>query len=417
MVDVTTVVNSAVQMAMGDAALAALDSTKVVDTGIEITNLNNLGQTIDQQGLTETVLRGLITQLAIIEIEDRAYKGDLNVFMVRDTEWGGFVERVCFGMADIVTDPMWNIYENSQSLTPYDYAEGDHKFYSPTVSTKVYYEGKAIMTPISRTVDQLKEAFKSWEQMNSFLSGVSQAVRNTIEQGITSMRHMLAQDAIAFTTGTLAGAGSAIHLLDLTDDAGLTTSNTTAEEAMKDPDVLAFILQIISETRDNMGVMTSAFNDGTVPTFTPMDETRLILLNKFDKACRFLVKANTFNKEDLAIGSYDTTTAWQGIAASGNTDFNFKDCSTVYIAKLASGEEDKLGIGIDYATGEAYEHAYCIGLLFDRKALGICPYKRKVSGHYVATGDFFNEFNHTLLNLLLDSRYNMVSFWLDRAAT
>lgn len=414
MVDVTSVVQTAVAQAMGaefmeqQGELTGLASDKLVDIGVAIENA----------GTAETVFKGLITQLALLEIEARAYTGDLSAFMVRDTEWGGFVERVCFGLAQIVADPMWNIFEQNHTAgayTPYDYSTAEHQFYPASVSTKVFIEGKAIMTPISRPVDQLKEAFKSWEQMNSFLSGIAQVVRNTIEEGITSMRHMLAQNAIAFTTGTNAGAGSAVHLLDLTDDMGLTQSTDTAEDVMKDADALTFILQTIAETRDNMKIMSSAFNDGTVPTFTPTEDGKLILINKFDKAARFLVKANTFNKEDLAIGEYDTTTAWQGIAGAtggtANTPFNLADVTTVAIAQNTA--EDKLGIGLDDA---AYNRPYCIGLLFDRKALGLCPFKRKVTGSYTAVGDFYNEFHHTLMNLLLDSRYNMVTFWLDRAS-
>lgn len=412
MVDVVSVVQTAVAQAMGESFMSANGNL----TGLASDKLVDIGVAIENAGTAETVFKGLITQLALLEVEARAYSGDLNAFMVRDTEWGGFVERVCYGLNTIVADPMWNIFEQNHTALgaydPHDYSTAEHQFYPASVSTKVFVEGKAIMTPISRPVDQLKEAFQSWEQMNSFLSGIAQAVRNTIEEGITSMRHMLAQNAIAFTTGTNAGAGSAVHLLDLTDAAGLTVSTDTAEDALKDADVLAFISQTIAETRDNMKIMSSAFNDGTVPTFTPTEDGKLILLNKFDKAVKFLVKANTFNKEDLAIGDYDTVTAWQGIAATGNAPFNLADCSTVAIAQNTA--DDKLGIGLKSA---AYSRPYCIGLLFDKKAIGLCPYKRKVTGSYTAVGDFYNEFHHTLMNLLLDSRYNMVTFWLDRAAT
>lgn len=409
MVDVVSIVQTAVAQSMGKdymdkmGDLDALASDKLVDIGRDIT----------EGGTSETVYKNMITQLAVLEIENRAYSGDLKSFMVKDSEWGGFVERIAYGLGEIVADPMWNIYEQNHNAqgdyTPHDYSVAEHQFYPASVSTKVFVEGKAIMTPISRTSDQLKEAFTGWEQMNGFLSGVAQAIANTIEVGITSMRHMLAQNAIAFTTGSKAGSGSAVHLLDLTDEMGLTTEDTTPEQALKDPDVLAFILQTIAETRDNMKVMSSAFNDATIPTHTPTADSRLILLNKFDKSSRFLVKANTFNKDDLAIGEYDTVTAWQGLTEGGQKPFNFQDVSTVSIAQNTA--EDKLGIGL---TEDGFDHPYCIGLLFDKMALGICPYKRKVTGKYVAIGDFYNEFHHTLMNILLDSRYNMVTFWMDR---
>jgi len=411
MVDVVSVVQKALAQSMDETYMTQLGTLDALASD----KLVEVGKAIENTATAETVFASLVAQLGILEIEARAYTGDLNAFMVRDTEWGSFVERVCYGLAEIVDDPMWNIYEQNHVngvYTPQNYSQRETQFYPVPVSTKVFVEGKAIMTPVSRPYDAMKEAFKSWEQMNSFLSGLSQAVRNTIEAGITSMRHMLAQNAIAFTTGSLAGAGSVVHLLDLTDAAGLTTSATTPEEALRDADVLAFILQTIAETRDNMKIMSGAFNDGTVPTFTPTEDSRLILINKFDKAARFLVKANTFNKDDLAIGDYETTTAWQGIAASGNEPFNLADVTTVKIAQNTA--EDKLGIGLKTA---AFSASYCIGLLFDYKALGICPYKRKSRAKYIAVTDTMNEFHGVLMNMLLDSRYNMVTFWLDRAST
>ena len=92
-------------------------------------------------------------------------------------------------------------------------------------------------------------------------------------------------------------------------------------------------------------------------------------------------------------------------------DFNLETVSSVYISKNTA--DDKLGIGLKTA---AYQHKYCVGLLFDYMALGICPFRERTTTSYTASGDFWNTFHFVDLNLLLDKRYNMVSFWLDRAS-
>ena len=399
------VVQNALAQAMGatymekTGNLADLASNKLVDIGVDV----------DSSGNLDTFFKGLITQIAYIEVENRAYKGDMNSFMIKDTEWGGFVERICYDLAEIIDDPKWNLAANAASGIT-DYSDIEHKYYKIGVNSKAFIEAKPIMTPISRPADQIKEAFDSWEQMNVFLSGISTAVQNTIEAGITSMRHMLAQCAIAYTTGEKAGKGCCVHLLKEAKAKGIVAQDMTAEKAITNSDFLVYALMRISETRDNLRTMSSVFNNGDITTFTPEEDSRLILLNKFDKATKFNVKANTFNREDLAVGEYETTSAWQGIVVENGSAFDFETCSTVKIAPDATDTNDKLGVGL---SAMAFNAKYCIGLLFDYKALGISPYKRKVTGNYTASADFYNEFHHVLMNLILDPRYNTVSFFID----
>ena len=400
---VQEIVQNSVAQAMGaeymgkTGNLADLKSNQLID----------IGRDVNEAGSLDTFFKGLISQIAYIDIENRAYKGDMNSFMIKDTEWGGFVERVCYDLADILDDPKWNLAANYNAGNT-DYGDIEHKYYKLGVNSKAFIEAKAIMTPVSRSTDQLMEAFKGWDEMNTFMSGVSTAISNTVEVGICSMRHMLAQCAIAYTTGTKAGKGSVVHLLTEAQAQGIAT-DMTAEQAMKDENFLTFALSRIAEVRDNMRVMSSVYNNGDIKVFTPEEDSRLILLNKFDKATRFFVKASTFNREDLAIGDYETTSAWQGIT-DGTNAFDLATTSTVKIAQDATDTNNKLGVDL---ASTAFEKKYCVGLLFDYKAMALSPYKKKVTGSYTASGDFFNEFHHVLMNLILDPRYNTVSFFID----
>jgi len=377
--------------------LEGIPSDKLVDVGADITK---------DEKTFKSFLEGLAGRCARLEVEQRIYKGDMNSFMVKSYEWGMFIERTVFDLAEIVPDTRWNIFDSPA----YDYCKDEHTYYDVKSSTLIFEELKPIRTQWSRPNDVAKNAFANDVEMGRFMSGLQQAVRNTIEKGIESYRHALAQCAIAYTTGSLASPNQAIHMLDITDAMGITTASDTAETFIKNADAMAVLAMTIGETRDNMQPLSTIYNDGTVPTHSPSGDSRLIILNKVDKALKFLVKANTYNKDELGFGDYERVTCWQAMKNSGG-DFNLETVSSVYISQNAT--EDKLGIGLKTA---AYQHKYCVGLLFDYMALGICPFRERTTTSYTASGDFWNTFHFIDLNLLLDKRYNMVSFWLDRAS-
>ena len=377
--------------------IAALDSFDVADVGRTVVDPIS-GDVV--RGTAESFFNALISVIARIEVDSRAYTGDLADLMIKDSEWGGFVERVYYQLADIITDPKWNLASNyANGIT--DYAAAEHGFYPVKAEASVFEEAVPLLTPVSNPVDQLKEACRGEDEMRALINGIRTAVNNTIALGIQSIRHMLAQCAIAVS---MAGTLTAVNLLAVyqaeTGDTTVTASNWQASEAFQ-----AHALKTIAETRDNLKVFSKAFNDGSVPAFTDDEYSKLILLNKFDKICRFGVKASTFNQQNLALGDYSTTTCWQGYdAGSPQTPFDFASVSKVMIAADAT---EKLGIGSSAFTADGV-----VALLFDRYALGISPYKRKVTSQYTAVGDYLNEFHHTLIGTILDRKYPIVAFYI-----
>lgn len=378
--------------------IAALDSFDITDVGKNVVDpvTGNL-----VKATAESFFNALISVISRIEVNERAYKGDLSSLMVLDSEWGGFVERVAYELGNIITDPKWNLMKNySQGIT--DYAQLEHGFYPLKVHAKVYDEAIPLLTPVSHPVDQLREAVRNEDEMRNLISGIRVATRNTVELGLQSIRHMLVQDGIAVS---IAGTQTAVNLLASyysdTGDTSVTVSNWQSSQ-----EFVSHCMQVISETRDNMKTFNTAFNDGTIPTFTDEMNNKLIVLNKFDKICRFGVRADTFNESNRSLGDYETTTSWQGFNAGGSAqNFDFDSVSKIMIAADAN---NKLGIGTS-----AFTQTGVVALCFDRYALGISPYKRKVTSSYTASADFLNEFHHTLVGTMLDTAYPMVAFYID----
>ena len=392
------VMGSMNQLADKATAIAAQDSWQVADVGKAIIDGN--GDVV--RNTAETFLQAAISLIAKIEIDRRAYKGDLDVLMIEDTEYGNATERIYFDLATIVDDPKWNLFANYQGGKT-NYAAEELGFYPTTAYGKLFDEFKAILTPISRPTDQLKEACRGDEEMRAFLTGIETVVLNTLENGLQSYRHMLIQAGIAVAiakNGTYLNINQLYYDLTGTD---ITNSGTDNYAGLKDKDFLIFLAQTIAETRDNLKLFTNVYNDGTSMTFSPEDYQKLVILNKVEKAMRFNVAAQVFNADKTTFGPYSTTTAWQGIT-DGTTAMKIDELSKVMVSADAN---NKLGIGTAAWTGEGI-----VGVLFDKYAMSICPYKRKTTGNYVAVGDYFNEFHRLGLNLILDDHYPIVVFQL-----
>ena len=282
------------------------------------------------------------------------------------------------------------------------------------------------MCPVSIERNELTEAFTSWDKLDEFISAKLRMIQSTINLGLAVYEKMLVSCALAVSD---ANTGTAVHLITEAVNAGIleqievtpatdpaTYRNPTWDEAMNSvhgKEFGAFCLQRIKETRDYMMEPSEAFNDGTMPTWC---ETlpNLIMLNAFANEMEFKVKADTFNPGYLGIGEFDKIVCWQatkeiipGVGGAPDIVKNFtKDVlSTV---KLAADANHKLGIGTS-----AYEKSGFVSLLFDPMAIGMCLRKTKVTSAYTASADFWNTFNHELVNYLLDTSYAMVAFIMD----
>lgn len=388
-INVTELTQKAVAQIMGTEYMeqtgdfAALESYKLADVGRTVLATDK-----------DAYVKCLVDAIGKFEAEARPYEGDLSSIMVEPMEWGGFSERAYYSPADIIDDPMYNLVDG----TTYD----DHKFYQPKVTAKFFQEAKSILSPISITDEQLNTAFTGWEQKERFLSGIRVNMANTMAVGINSYKHMLAQCAIATS---VANTGTAVHLLTDAIEDGIIASGTTAAAAMSDADFLAYALMRIADVRDNMRIMSTAYNNGAVPTHAIAEgDTKLVLLSKFEKACRFILRARAFNANELSIGEYDRVAAWQG-HDNGTKKFDF---ATVSAVSISADADNKIGIGTT-----AFSQSGVIALAFDRKALGLCPYRRKITSSYTAISDHWNEYHHLLLNAILDANFNIVAFVLD----
>lgn len=388
--------------------LAALSSEKLVDIGRDVTTETNIN----------SFSNNLVAVLGKHIIDAELYISKLPSIYVDSFDWGGFIERTRIGLGDIIADPMYN------KVAGTSYADMEHTYYAQDVNSKIFDECKAFMCPVSIERNEITEAFTSWDKMDEFISGKLRMIQSTINLGLAVYEKMLVSCALAVSD---ANTNTAVHLITEAVNAGIlepvalgtnpeTYRNPTWDEARygsKSKDFGAFCLRRIKEIRDYMLEPSTAFNDGTMPTWCE-DLPNLIMLNDFASDMEFNVKADTFNPEYLGVGKFDKIVSWQaskkvtaGEGGAADTVETFTP-AVLSAVDLAADATHKLGIG----TSEYSKNGF-VALLFDPMAIGLCLARNKVTSSYTACADFWNTFNHELVNYLLDTSYGIVAFIMD----
>lgn len=370
--------------------LEGIPTEKLVDVGKDITDADNT---------VEKATKALCVLLAKREVDEGTFNPLFNDIIVDRVEWGGFIERDKIDFADIMDSPVFNVTNGT------NYADIEHKYFAPKVQSKIYDEGKSIMIPVSIQRETLTEAFYSWDKLNAFVSKIRSKVQQTLKLAIDRYCSALVNASIVVSAKA---TNTAVYLLDeaLAEGVKGITADTTATEAMANKDFIIFVAKKIAEVRDNMRVPTTAYNNGSWAVAT--EDSNLYLLTNYVRNLKFDVQSGLFNKDEVGFGNFKSIPSWQAITKADGKPFAFDCASTV---SVSADPTNKLGIGTS-----ALELSGVLGLLFDRKALGLTVFKEYTTTSYTASADFWNEFIHSLTNQILDSDYPIVAFIVGRKA-
>ena len=376
-------------MTQDDGTIAPLDDAKLIDVGTDVANL--------ERGV-ENFTKSLLDQLAKIYVVSDVYKNDLPDIFVDSFDWGGFIEVVNFDLAEVIDDPMFNLIDGQS------YADIEHTFYQPKVNVKLFTERKGVALPWSIGREQVMTAFTGIDEMNKFISGLNVNIENTYNIILETYSHILVSSAVAISDKAI---NTSVHLVSEYNEETHNTE-TDATVLLQDEAFLAWVSRKIKDIRRNIKKMTRSFNDGSCNTFTPVGKDKLILVGKFVDAIKFNLRADTYHEDLVGFGDYDEIAFWQGhYTSAGETESNF-DFDDVTTISVKGDPNDKLGIGTSDVTINK-----CVGLIYDKRGIGLCPFKTKITSNYTASADFTTYWRHLLLNYIVNSQFNMVALIMD----
>jgi hypothetical protein len=168
---------------------------------------------------------------------------------------------------------------------------------------------------------------------------------------------------------------------------------SSAADAIHDPEFIRFAAYTIGLYSDRLEVMSTLFNVEETEKFTPKDRQHIVLLSEFKRAADVYLQSDTFHDEFTALPEAESVTYWQG----SGTDYAFSSTSKIDVVAPSGATVTTSGV---------------LGVIFDRDALGVSNLDRKVTSHYNAKADFWNEWHRAVAGYFLDRAENTVVFFV-----
>ena len=380
------IVNGLTKEYIGEEAVVNEDLSNIVDIGSETINLDNL----------DRYVRSLIDQIGKIIFVNRPYSGATPSLYMDGWEYGAILEKVTYdNLPEAEENDTWEL-EDGRSYDP-------NIFYKPQVSAKFFSKKVTFDIPMSFAERQVKTAFQSATQLNSFFSMIHTAIGNSMTVKIDS----LGMRALNYMIGlTIHGGNSnrAVNLLTLYNAQAPTP--LTAATAIYSPDFIRFATYIMGLYTNRLTKLSVLFNEGGKDRFTPPDRRHIILLSEFAEAAKTYLQSDTYHDNLVRLPKGDEVPYWQGSGLSYGFSSTSKIDVQVYVDE------------IDQQTGDTVRRKVTVtqtgilGVMFDRYAVGVANLDRRVTANYNGRAEFFNNWYKFDAGYFNDPDENFVVFYV-----
>lgn len=378
-------VNGATQEALGETAVVNEDLTNIVDIGEAVFNANAM----------DKYVKALVNRIGKTIFVNRVYQGQLPNVIMDGWEYGSVLQKVSTGLPEAKINETWELVDG-QSYDP-------HIFHKPKGTIVKFYNNYVTFeVDMSFTEDQLKMSFSSVTELNGFISMLYTSVENSMTIKIDELTRRTINNMIGETIydeykGSdvkLKSTTKAINLLYLYNNSvNAGGEPLEADKALTDPEFIKFASYQIKLVNDRLGTMSTLYNIGNQPRFTPKDLKHIVMLSNFASAADVYLQSSTFHNELTALPQAENVVYWQGTG----TDYSLGSVSTIDI-KTSSGNIVKVS-GV-------------LAVIYDRWALGVSNVQRKVTSQWTPNAEFFTNFYKYKAGFFNDFNENFVVFFI-----
>lgn len=360
------ILNTATQEVLGSSAVVQEDLTNIVDVGTAV---------FDAQAV-DNYVKSLINHIGRMVFVNRPYSGGAPSVLMDSWDYGSVLEKVTAALPAATENKSWSLV-NGTSYDP-------NVFTQPSVSMKLFNSRTTFEIPMSYTDIQVRESFNTAQQMNAFMSMIDTAIYKSmtvktdalIMRTINNMTALTLADAYPtlsnYSTGT---SVRAVNLLYMYNQLYSSEKISTLAEALTNGRFIRFASYTIGQYMDRMQRISTRFNIGGTDKFTPNDLMHVVLLSDFARAADVYNQSDTFHEQFTALPNAERVPYWQG----SGTNYDLDSITSINVT--ASNGTDN-GVNVS-ATG-------ILGVIFDRDALGVCNYDRRVTTDYNARAEFTN---------------------------
>lgn len=383
-----TLVNQAVTETLGTEDVVQEDLTNLVDVGREIIDTENV----------DNYVKKLVNKIGKTVFENKVYKGNAPSVLMDSWEYGSVLEKISTDLPTAQENDSWNLVDGKS----YD----DDIFYQPKVSAKFFNHKITFEIPMSFTEKQVKESFKSANELNAFISMLVTSVENAITIKLDSLvmatinnytaevlynESTVTDDSGEPVTDYTSTSAQAVNLLTLYNEQYGTS--VTKAQAVTDPDFIRYASYQMGVVAKRLSSMSTVFNQGGKERFTPKEDLHLVMISDFATASQIFLEADIINNELVALPKAETVPFWQGSGKGYDL-------------------EDTTKISIKTSEGNTVEIDGILGVMFDRQALGVANLDKRVTTNYNAKAEFYTNYYKVDSGYFNDFNENFVVFYI-----
>ena len=361
----------------------AEDLRNVVDIGKALSDLS----VADLENFKGDLVVGVLdtyTDSRLFQDADEASYG----LAMSESEYGGAIQRVKMKLLSASDSNILALTDASNSGP--DYTDG--KFYGASYDAKLYTIVDSFKVKFSISNNELKKSFTSAAGVSRMIAMIEASVENTIRLELNNMaRSVLRKMILSANTGNrvipLLTTYNNQRGLQSTDPGYVTIANWKDSTSFK-----VWVQTLVLELRKYMADFNEKYNDGSVPTFTPAEDSRAILLTEF--AAELDVALGSVYHEELVrgLGDYRTINFWQ----NGTKDI---------LPQIKSGSlHDQVVETIADSGTTTATINHVVGLFYDRFSAFCSIELDKMTSKYVPEEDFTTYFKFYNRRYAIDPR-------------
>ena len=392
---IATVLNSIVHQATGQDTITPTNTAEFVSVANTALSLGN-----------DVVMNAISNVLSRTIFAIRPYSAKF-VGLEKDLpRWGAYMRKLSIADSDWADDEAYKYpvtYDSSENPPTGDGGVVDQwKIKKPNILQTNFYGASVFGDHVTIFEEQLETAFRSPDELGSFLSMIMTNLSNRIEMS----RDAVARGLVANMIGALVTENDANRVVHLLTEYNAQTGLTLTAQSVYAPEnfpafmkwVYARIAQISDLMTENSLMYQTVITGKPVLRHTPMQNQKVYLYSPARHQIDARVLADTFHDNYLRYADVESVNYWQSIRTPDAVNV-----SPVYTSTAGA-----------VVNGEAVSKAGIFGLMFDEDAMGYAILDRRIVPTGInASGLYRNLFLHAKNKVFFDNTEKAVVLLLD----
>lgn len=392
---IATVLNAIVHQATGQQVMTPTNTAEFVSVANTALSLGN-----------DVVMNAITSVLSRTIFSIRPYSAKFAGLEKDLPRWGAYMRKLSIADSDWADDEAYKYpvaYDASGNPPTGDGKMVDQwKIKKPNVLQTNFYGASVFADHISIFEDQLETAFRSPDELGSFLGMIMTNLSNRIEMSRDAVARGLAANMI----GALLTENNADRVVHLLTEYNAQTGLTLTAQSVYAPDnfpafmkwVYARVAQISDLMTENSLMFQTVISGKPVLRHTPQQNQKIYLYSPARHQMDARVLADAFHDNYLRYADVESVNFWQSI----------KTPDSVNVTPAYTNTSGAV------VTGEAISHGGIFGLMFDEDAMGYALLDRRMVPTPVnASGLYRNIWVHAKQKVFMDNTEKAVLLLLD----